>query len=283
MTSRIRRREFLAGVGASLLLPACGRETFDPASLESIDSGLPFPVYSTHGRHALEAWEHLSAELSGSASPVVIGDARELENVIGMMEFDAQRAEAEILELAAQLEFPAGYREIQRREYEHLMDQYRNDPDMAQFVTEYEEPSTMPLGEWPSAASLYSSPGLSVARNVLTDQPFDEVMIAAVPTTDPTEIPAFLRFGGWNENPPPEWHVAALRHWRDQYGAQLVGLSSDVMNVRVSSRPENREAAIDLAFVQFEYCSDIVTQGFGNIAPLAAHLMNDDWWYFWWD
>ena len=55
------------------------------------------------------------------------------------------------------------------------------------------------------------------------------------------------------------------------------------MNIKVARKPETRAAALDLAREQFAYCSDIVEQGVGTLSALAASLMENDWWYFWWD
>jgi hypothetical protein len=96
-------------------------------------------------------------------------------------------------------------------------------------------------------------------------------------------FPAYLRWGNWNGCPAPEYHVAAFRSWRDRYGAELVGLSHDVVNIHVRRRPKTRGEALDLGRQQYLYCSDIVDQGVGTLNALAAALMEHDWWYFWWD
>ena len=57
----------------------------------------------------------------------------------------------------------------------------------------------------------------------------------------------------------------------------------DVMNIRVQRKPDTRAAALDLAREHYVYCSDIVDQGAGTLSALAAALMENDWWYFWWD
>jgi hypothetical protein len=111
----------------------------------------------------------------------------------------------------------------------------------------------------------------------------DKVHIALIPTDDWTTIPAHLQWGGWNACPHPEFHVAALRSWRDRFGAELVGLSRDTLELRVSRRPQTREAALELAREQYAYCNDIVDQGVGTLSVLAADLMADPWWFFWWD
>jgi hypothetical protein len=77
--------------------------------------------------------------------------------------------------------------------------------------------------------------------------------------------------------------VAALRAWRDKYGAELIGLGSDVINLRVARKPATREEALELARIQHVYCNDIIFQGVGTYWALAAGLMRDDWWFFWWD
>ena len=120
-------------------------------------------------------------------------------------------------------------------------------------------------------------PKLAISR------PLEKVQIVILPTDDSSTIPAYLHWGHWNGCPAPEYHIAALRSWRERFGAELVGLSHDVMNVRVQSRPPTREAALELAREQYVYCSDIVDQGVQTLSALAAVLMESDWWYFWWD
>jgi hypothetical protein len=125
--------------------------------------------------------------------------------------------------------------------------------------------------------------GLTVAQDVLTGKPLPKVYIGLAPTNDWTTIPAYLRWGGWNDCPAAEYHVAAMRKWRDRYGAELVGMSSDTINLRVAIRPKTREEAIALARDQYTYCTDTIDQGVRTYSALAASLMANDWWYFWWD
>ena len=113
--------------------------------------------------------------------------------------------------------------------------------------------------------------------------PHDEVYIVTMQDVENASIPALMSFGGWNANPPPEYHVAALRSWHERYGARLISLTGDVMELRVERRPETREEALELAREQYAYCNDIVDQGVGDLAGLAATLMVSDVWYFWWD
>jgi len=137
------------------------------------------------------------------------------------------------------------------------------------------------LGVWPDWPP--QSPGLTVATDLTGGKPLDKVHIALIPTKDWTEIPAYLRWGGWNDCPGPEYHVAALRSWRDRYGVELIGVSGDSLNLRASRRPATHEEAIALAREQYAYCTDIIEQGAQTLSVLAAQLYYDNWWFFWWD
>ncbi|MFO0994166.1 MAG: DUF4253 domain-containing protein [Hyphomicrobiales bacterium] len=145
-------------------------------------------------------------------------------------------------------------------------------------LREDEEP---PVGEWPTDKR--QSPGLTVAMDWQSGRPLEKVYIALVPTKDWTEVPAYMRWGGWNECPQPEFHVAALRSWRDRYDVELVGMSHDLLNLLARRPPASREEALALAREQYAYCADNIDQGVETFSALAADLMANDWWYFWWD
>ena len=110
-----------------------------------------------------------------------------------------------------------------------------------------------------------------------------EIHIVFVPARDATEIPAYLGLGGWNACPPAENMVAALRQWQKDYGAELVAIGRDTMELRVARRPATREEALRLARQQALFCSDVVEDTDDMLEELAASLMISDWWFFWWD
>jgi len=78
-------------------------------------------------------------------------------------------------------------------------------------------PREPPIGRWPIWSE--SSPGLSVVKDTLSGKPAAKVYIGLAPTDDWTTIPAYLRWGGWNDCPAAGYHVAAMRTSRDRYGA----------------------------------------------------------------
>lgn len=109
------------------------------------------------------------------------------------------------------------------------------------------------------------------------------MLIALVPTPRGWEAPAYLRFGGFNGCPEPHQHVALLKDWAERYGAEAVALGGDFAEIRIQKPPRDREEALAIAKMHFFYCSDVVDQGYESLEVLAAHLLAEDVWHFWWD
>jgi hypothetical protein len=240
-------------------------------------ANFPFEIVETTGQRALATWEQLKT--AGRGVPVVVG--KDVENVLGPFDpeyNDSRRPVSETLAAAATIRFPEGLFTMRRDEHMAAVDRLRK---MGSPVR-VEEDGEPPLGEWPQEPSP-ELPELSIASDIRTGKFWPKVHIVLVPTDDPTTVPAHLHWGGWNACPWPEYQVAALRYWRDHYGAELVGLEADRMDIRVSRKPATREEALELARVQYAYCNDIVDQGFESYRALAADLMAHDWWFFWWD
>jgi hypothetical protein len=212
----------------------------------------PFELIEVSGDEALMTWESLKG--AGRGVPVVLGDDLDrLFEPFHPMERERLVQVEEILAQAAAISFPDDLRKLRREEHARAME----------FLKE-------------------TNPRLGLDEEDVKSS-FAKVKIALIPTDDPTTIPAHLRWGHWNDCPPPAHHVAALRLWRDLYGAELVGISGDVINLRVKRKPATREEALALARLQHLYCSDIIDQGVGSYRALATELMAHHWWFFWWD
>jgi hypothetical protein len=286
------------------------RKRYEEAVEQSI-AAFPYQRIEVGGTEALATWERLRVT-QPRASPVVVGGPEEFKRIVeGATAWpggSAHRTPAQIIEIAARLCHPEDlYRQHERdvAEMRERIEQLKRErpaltpppkfqlPDFLKeafggtFVSgDQTIQSTRPwgepqIGEWPTEPM--GAPELSVATETLTGAPLDKVQIVILPTDDPSTIPAYLHWGHWNGCPAPEYHIAALRSWRERFGAELVGLSHDVMNIRVKSRPPTRKAALELAREQYVYCSDIVEQGAQTLSALAAVLMENDWWYVWWD
>ena len=288
------------------------KERYEEAVRQAL-AAFPHEKLEVAGDQALSTWESLRASRHGS-SPVVVGGDDEFKRIVeGSTEWPGgptRKTTEQILEAADRLRHPedlisqhASDMAFARERVAQLMRErpdLRPPPDIRlpasleavlggnlhafspeEMLAATAQETQPTLGEWPTEPM--GAPQLSVATETLSGLPLSKVQIIILPTADWTTIPAYLKWGNWNGCPAPEYHVAALRSWRDRFGAELIGLSHDVMNIRVTKRPETREAALDLAREQYAYCSDIVEQGVGTLSALAAVLMQSDWWYFWWD
>ncbi|WP_368904525.1 DUF4253 domain-containing protein [Taklimakanibacter lacteus] len=269
----------------------------------------PLKLIEVPGEQALAKWQELKS--AGQGTPVILGgdETDRLGNLLTPFGPDIPgtpplQAVEDIVRLADGISFPNDLAKRKKEDEEFFLQQFKAqfgaNPNMTlPKVVEMNEggtrtlskeeilaamenqPDEPPLGDWPATPE--PSAGLTVVRDILTGKPFSKVHIGIAPTDDWTTIPAYLRWGGWNECPAPEYHVAALRSWRDRYGAELIGMSFDTINLRVAGRPRTREEALALARDQYVYCADIIDQGFQSYSALAADLMANDWWYFWWD
>jgi hypothetical protein len=123
----------------------------------------------------------------------------------------------------------------------------------------------------------------TIPFDILSGEPLPKVHVALLPTRTPWHVPLFLRFGNWNACPHPVVHARLIRAWNERYGAEPVGLSHDVLEMRVSKRPAGAQDASRLAVEQYAYCADLVDQGVGTVESLATLLIKTRSWYFWWD
>ena len=108
------------------------------------------------------------------------------------------------------------------------------------------------------------------------------LLLAEIPVTNPWEVFAWVPFGGWNECPLPEDHIAVAKYWYEKYGAVPAVITEDVLEFSVPA-PVKREEAQALAWEQYLYCADIVVQGCESIGLLADILSKSTTWFFWWD
>ncbi|MFT7560834.1 MAG: hypothetical protein ACI93R_002757 [Flavobacteriales bacterium] len=136
-------------------------------------------------------------------------------------------------------------------------------------------------GQWPGED--INKPGFTLALDILTGAPIVELIGANVDTEKCWQIPAYFKFGGWNTCPSPAEHCAIWRYWEERYGAQIVGISNDVIEAHVSNPPNSQEEALRLAWEQTLYCSDIVEQGVETVAGLASSIISHKNWFFWWE
>ena len=116
-------------------------------------------------------------------------------------------------------------------------------------------------------------------ENLVRSQP---MLLLEIPTDKPWEVFAWLQFGGWNECPLPEVHMAVSKYWYEKFRARPMVISADTIEYHLDA-PIPIADAMDTAKEQCAFCSDIVLQGTGSIGRLADCLHRSSSWYFWWD
>lgn len=125
--------------------------------------------------------------------------------------------------------------------------------------------------------------GFCLATDISTGKPIKDLTALKMNVIDSWMIPAQLKYGGWNDCPSPEIHCAVWKFWQERYGAEIIGVSGDVIEAYVRNPPKTKEEAMELAWQQYLYCTDIVDQGVETVSNLAAAILNHNLWFFWWD
>lgn len=220
---------------------------------QNLRPDLSLYIYFVPGEKAIPAWHELRKLAPGLGYwPLVLGDDRTFELTKKSFESSAKSA--------AKPSPPSPVSSAQKF-FESRAEEVGDD---------------LPTGPWPvkelPAHSFYL-PGEREKRTVM----------GLIPASHSVQVLQVLNYGGWNECPLVHEHVAVHNYWDKRYGAEIVCLSSDILELKVNHRPAIREEALALAKEQYFYCSDIVEQGTGTIQALAAGLMASDAWFFWWD
>jgi len=110
-----------------------------------------------------------------------------------------------------------------------------------------------------------------------------EILIGLLPTAQSWQAAAHLQFGGFNNCPQPEEHVAVHQYWEQRYGAQVVAMTGNSVEFELRNPVTEKSILDQLALEQLVYCDDIVFQGTETVGGLAASLHGAKHWFFWWD
>jgi hypothetical protein len=226
------------------------------------------------GLEAVDRWRQLRALVDQSGYwPVILGNDKEASRVLEFADQEHGQPVTEILREAASQSAERWLKERQQSNLNALQKTYGAD---------WQKTVEQLHGEWPERVHAVTRFTIPFER-VGSGPPKAKVTIGLFPTKDGCEVPAQLNFGGWNECPDPAVHVRLMRKWFEDYGAELVGMNGDVIEMSVIRPPATREDALRLAEQQFLYCEDIVLQGTETMERLAAGLLGNNVWFFWWD
>lgn len=76
---------------------------------------------------------------------------------------------------------------------------------------------------------------------------------------------------------------AMLRSWEDRFGARVVRMGSDTLDVSVAAPPSTTEHAVHVAAEHWVSCPDNIVQGPGTLTEYATQIQGKNSWSFWWD
>lgn len=89
--------------------------------------------------------------------------------------------------------------------------------------------------------------------------------------------------GALNHN---EWTAplaAVLRGWEERFGARVVGVGFNTLELSVAAPPVALRHALHVAAEHWTFCPDSVFQGPGTLAAYAEEICGSTSWSFWWD
>ncbi|WP_026341650.1 DUF4253 domain-containing protein [Actinomadura atramentaria] len=96
-----------------------------------------------------------------------------------------------------------------------------------------------------------------------------------------------LAMSGWdgpcNHTNDTEKIAAVVRSWEERFGARVVQVGFDTLEVSVAAPPTTIEHARAVAAEHYIFCPDNVDQGVGSLDEYAADLVGAPCWSFWWD
>ncbi|MET7464886.1 DUF4253 domain-containing protein [Nonomuraea sp. NPDC005501] len=83
-----------------------------------------------------------------------------------------------------------------------------------------------------------------------------------------------------------EWMVplaAVVRSWEERFGARVVCVGFNTLELSVAAPPVDAEHALHVAAEHWAFCPDNVVQGPGDLHGYAEQIIGRHAWSFWWD
>ncbi|GAB3295517.1 DUF4253 domain-containing protein [Parasphingorhabdus pacifica] len=138
-------------------------------------------------------------------------------------------------------------------------------------------------------------PGLTRPGNLLADPDIlanqqthrfidHETRLALVPAQHGADVLAVLGWSGAANHVSRTAGLSAmLRSWENRFGARLLRLGPDRVDVSVSAPPQEAEHARAVAAEHWAFCPDRIMQESGSLIDHANEIRGRRTWSFWWD
>jgi hypothetical protein len=111
-----------------------------------------------------------------------------------------------------------------------------------------------------------------------------DTVIGLIQAAHGYEVPGLLSWSGAvNYDMDGAHHVAVLRSWQERFGAELVTLTGDQIELLVARPPRDPATIVQVAVELLGYCPDLDVLGTGTAAVLANEVVPHRRWSFWWD
>ena len=127
-------------------------------------------------------------------------------------------------------------------------------------------------------ARLMERPDVDVVRAIVGDP----VHVALVPAEASWEVPALLAWAGAEgDDIGGAEHLSILHLWHEAYGAELVSLGLERMELLVQRPPDDAREAFELAVQHYAYCPALMDHLAPAIGALAATMFGRHWLFDW--
>lgn len=151
----------------------------------------------------------------------------------------------------------------------------------------YGEESVEPFDENPPAlaaeANLLADPDV-LARQQLPRFIDEETRVALVPIRRGSDVLTVLGWSGASNHVSRTAGLSALlRSWEQRFGARVMRLGPDQLDVSVSAPPHELNHALAVAAEHWAFCPDRVLQNNGTVGTYAREIRGARTWSFWWD
>ncbi|WP_116048796.1 DUF4253 domain-containing protein [Amycolatopsis palatopharyngis] len=108
--------------------------------------------------------------------------------------------------------------------------------------------------------------------------------LGLVETERPADVPALLGWAGMINTTDDVAAVSAvLRSWEERFGAVLISLGFDSLELSVAAPPKSRDRALALAAEHRAFCVQNFTGQPGDMRDFGTNLAGRRLWRFWWD
>jgi hypothetical protein len=89
--------------------------------------------------------------------------------------------------------------------------------------------------------------------------------------------------GALHHNPWTAPLAAVVRSWEERFGARVVGLGFNTLELSVAAPPVTLEHAVHVAAEHWTFCPESIVQGPGTLVGYAEQIVGGNAWSFWWD